>query len=103
MQVPSGYILSGMSPVLRFLAIIFSLAATTPRAHALDLPVGLAPGGTGRVVEVIDGDTVVLADGHSSGWSASRPPSCRSGARAFRPGLWLPRPERSLPGSCWIA
>lgn len=98
MQVPSGYILSGMSPVLRFLAIIFSLAATTPRAHALDLPVGLAPGGTGRVVEVIDGDTVVLADGQQLRLVGIRAPKLPLGRPGFPTWPLAPEAREELAG-----
>ncbi len=59
----SRYILTAMASVLRFLALIFWLAGVGLPAHALELPGGLAPGERARVVEVIDGDTVALADG----------------------------------------
>jgi micrococcal nuclease len=52
-----------MASVLRFLALVLGLAISPPAAGALELPAELAPGGGGRVVEVIDGDTVVLGDG----------------------------------------
>lgn len=51
-----------MASVLRFLTLIFWLAGADA-SHALELPAGLAPGERARVVEVIDGDTVALADG----------------------------------------
>jgi endonuclease YncB( thermonuclease family) len=52
-----------MPPVLRFLACLaLALSAASP-SIAVELPQGLVPGGAGRVVEVIDGDTVILEDG----------------------------------------
>jgi micrococcal nuclease len=51
-----------MPSVLRFLALIALLFASVP-SEAVELPTGLKPGGTGRVVEVVDGDTIRLADG----------------------------------------
>jgi micrococcal nuclease len=51
-----------MPSVLRFLALIALLIASVP-SEAVELPTGLKPGGTGRVVEVVDGDTIRLADG----------------------------------------
>ncbi len=52
-----------MTPVLRFLALILPLTATALPGQALELPAELTPAGSGRVVEVIDGDTLALADG----------------------------------------
>ncbi|MDF2764813.1 MAG: thermonuclease family protein [Rhodospirillales bacterium] len=52
-----------MPSVLRFLTLVFCMWALPAPALALELPPGLTPAGWGRVVEVVDGDTVVLADG----------------------------------------
>lgn len=52
-----------MISVFRFLALLVLIAGKCIPVQAVELPVGLAPGGSGRVVEVVDGDTVVLADG----------------------------------------
>ena len=43
-------------------SLALALSAASP-AIAVELPQGLVPGGAGRVVEVIDGDTVILEDG----------------------------------------
>jgi endonuclease YncB( thermonuclease family) len=51
-----------MPSVLRFLSIVLILGKVLP-CQAVELPAGLMPGGSGRVVEVVDGDTVRLADG----------------------------------------
>ena len=52
-----------MPSVLRFLAwLALALPAAIP-ISAAELPQGLVAGGAGRVVEVVDGDTVVLDDG----------------------------------------
>ncbi|SDG10773.1 Endonuclease YncB, thermonuclease family [Limimonas halophila] len=50
---------------VRLAALAAILVLTGPAAKAADLPAALADGGTGRVAEVIDGDTVHLADGRS--------------------------------------
>ena len=52
-----------MASVLRFLALIVFVFAAFAPGQAAELPSGLKPGGAGRVVEVVDGDTVVLDDG----------------------------------------
>ena len=46
-----------------FLALLLLIAGNGVPAHAVELPTGLVPGGSGRVVAVIDGDTLLLADG----------------------------------------
>jgi micrococcal nuclease len=51
-----------MPSVLRFLAIALIVGKVLP-SQAVELPAGLMPGGSGRVVEVVDGGTVRLADG----------------------------------------
>jgi endonuclease YncB( thermonuclease family) len=52
-----------MPSVLRFLALILCIGAWAPPGHGQDLPAALEPGGSARVVEVIDGDTLILQDG----------------------------------------
>ena len=53
-----------MAPVLRFLAFLAAAwALWLSAAPAADLPGELRPGGSARVEDVIDGDTVLLDDG----------------------------------------
>lgn len=73
--IPLWMILSAASP------------ASSPAAPgAAPLPGGLEPGGVGKVVEVIDGDTVVLEDGRQVrlvGIQAPKLPLGRSGFKAW--------------------
>ena len=94
-----------MAPIARSIAVVLAVLALLAgavfvrgRAAAADAatPAALADGGTARVSAVIDGDTVRLDDGARSGWSASRRRSCRSAARATRPGRWPTRRSRAL-------
>jgi micrococcal nuclease len=71
-----------MPPVLRFLTLLLCLFAAAGPAPGQELAAGLASAGTGHVVEVIDGDTVVLADGQQVrlvGIQAPKLPLGRSG------------------------
>jgi endonuclease YncB( thermonuclease family) len=96
MRAPPGYILSGMPSVLRFVTIIFCLWANAGPLLALDLPAGLAPGGAGRVVEVIDGDTVVLADGREVRLVGIQAPKLPLGRPGFPTWPLAPQAQRAL-------
>ena len=95
MRAPPGYILSGMSSVLRFVAIILCLGANAA-ALAIDLPAGLAAAGSGRVVEVIDGDTVVLADGREARLVGIQAPKLPLGRPGFPTWPLAPEAKRAL-------
>lgn len=96
MHVPPGYILSGMSAVLRFLALVFCLSANAEAGLAVDLPRGLVPVGSGRVVEVIDGDTVVLADGREVRLVGIQAPKLPLGRPGFPTWPLAPEAKRAL-------
>jgi endonuclease YncB( thermonuclease family) len=85
-----------MSAVLRFLALIFCLSTTAEAGLALDLPAGLVPAGASRVVEVIDGDTVVLADGREVRLVGIQAPKLPLGRPGFPTWPLAPEAQRAL-------
>jgi micrococcal nuclease len=85
-----------MASVLRFLALVLGLAISPPAAGALELPAELAPGGGGRVVEVIDGDTVVLGDGREVRLVGIQAPKLPLGRAGFPTWPLAPEAKQAL-------
>ncbi len=88
-----------MASVLRFLALMLLLIAGHGiPAHAVELPAGLAAGGSGRVVTVIDGDTVLLADGREIRLVGIQAPKLPLGRPGFRTWPLAPEAKAALEG-----
>jgi micrococcal nuclease len=82
--------------LLAFLLGLFR-AAGGPAA-ADDLPAGLADGGTARVVEVIDGDTVGLADGREVRLVGIQAPKLPLGRHGFKTWPLANKAKQALQG-----
>jgi micrococcal nuclease len=87
-----------MAAVLRFLTLLLCICATSVPALGLELPAALAPAGSGRVVEVIDGDTVVLADGQQLRLVGIQAPKLPLGRPGFPTWPLAPEAREALAG-----
>ena len=87
-----------MPSVLRFLTLLLWLCATPAPAPGLELAAGLATGGTGRVVEVIDGDTVVLDGGEQVRLVGIQAPKLPLGRPGFPTWPLAPEAREALAG-----
>ena len=85
-----------MMSVFRFLALLVLIAGEGASSAAVELPAGLAPGGTGRVVEVMDGDTVLFADGREIRLVGIQAPKLPLGRPNFPPWPLAPEAKAAL-------
>jgi endonuclease YncB( thermonuclease family) len=85
-----------MPSVLRFLALLLGLSVGVPGASALELPAPLTPGGAERVIEIIDGDTVVLGDGREVRLVGIQAPKLPLGRAGFPTWPLAPEARQAL-------